>query len=269
MTGVRVLSAALLCALSLAFAAAAGAADHQGVLSAESPTFKWSGGPLFGAIVAGPVENTLLDVQSPGTLTVTTTGTSPGDPIGDIDIYLYAADANGEPAGDPVASSAQGGSDESLSLHVDQPAKYIVQAFAFTGTAATYDATATLTADTPAAEPPTDAPPTVRRTAPKARVKAASLTAIRGTARDDKGIKRVEVAIVRLKGAKCSILTSKGAFRASRSCTPTRYFKASGTKRWTFTLKQPLPKGVYAIYVRAVDSAGQVSQEDKRPVQVT
>jgi hypothetical protein len=115
----------------------------------------------------------------------------------------------------------------------------------------------------------TDPVPTTKLRAPKATAKSKALEVLKGTAADDKGVARVEITIVRLKGSKCSTLTAKGTFRASRTCTPTKFFKASGKQVWSYELKKPLPKGVYAVYVRAVDSAGQVSKVVKRALKVT
>jgi hypothetical protein len=261
------IAAFLLLAVFVATASVAAAADRQGAVSADSPTYEWSGGPLFGAIVAGPVEDTLIDVQSAGTLTVTTTGTASDDPLADIDIYLYAADESGAPVGDPIASSAQGGSDEELSAPIAEPGAFVVEALAFTGTAASYKATATLASDAP--PPVTDPLPTAKLRAPKAKVKSKKLKVINGTAADNKKVARVEVAVVRLQGASCLALTAKGAFRAARSCTPTTFLKAQGKKAWRYKLKTPLPKGRYVIYARAVDSAGQVSKVAKRALKVS
>jgi hypothetical protein len=67
---------------------------------------------------------------------------------------------------------------------------------------------------------------------------------------------RVEVAISRKSGRKCRFLTAAGGLTKARSCSKPVWLKAKGTTAWTFATKRRLPRGTYAIQVRARDAAG-------------
>jgi 6-phosphogluconolactonase (cycloisomerase 2 family) len=125
-----------------------------------------------------------------------------------------------------------------------------------------------------ASGPPCQGPPIVKdTTAPhsrvsglRRRVKAKALKGFHGTASDDRGVARVEVSLVRLRGgariarATCRALTSRGRFHALKvrhgRCSPSGFLRAKGTTRWSFALKHRLPKGSYVLTVRATDAAG-------------
>ena len=111
----------------LAMAPAANAADYTGTVSPASPQFAWDGGPgtsvgantgvIGGASVGNFVgcydtladcEETLLKVESPGTLTLT----AESDAVNDtIDMYLYPSNASGEydDAADDMAAGGGAG----------------------------------------------------------------------------------------------------------------------------------------------------------------
>lgn len=111
--------------------------------------------------------------------------------------------------------------------------------------------------------------PRSRITSPKGAVRASKLKRLRGTATDDKGVARVEIALLRLLNRakpaavkkRCRILASSGRFKRSTirrgRCVLRGFLRAKGTASWRFTLKKRLPKGSYALYSRATDTAGQ------------
>jgi hypothetical protein len=67
---------------------------------------------------------------------------------------------------------------------------------------------------------------------------------------------RVEVALSRKAGRKCRFVAANGKLTKARKCTKPQFLRAKGTTRWSLTLKRKLPKGRYAILVRARDAAG-------------
>ena len=67
---------------------------------------------------------------------------------------------------------------------------------------------------------------------------------------------RVEVAISLAAGRKCRFVTASGALTRARSCAKPVWLKAKGTTAWSLTTKRRLPRGTYAVQVRARDAAG-------------
>jgi hypothetical protein len=103
------------------------------------------------------------------------------------------------------------------------------------------------------------------------------LTSIAGTAKDDHGVARVDVLVVRLDGGAklataakakakakktCKRLASTGRLKSATikrgTCALSGFLKAKGTTSWKLTLKHKLPTGKYVITSRATDSAGHV-----------
>ena len=93
-----------------------------------------------------------------------------------------------------------------------------------------------------------------------------------GTATDDSGVAKVELALARSgrgagklarkhksKAKRCAWLTSRGKFKRSKArkgaCTQ-RWLVATGTAKWSLKLRRKLPKGRYVLYSRATDGAG-------------
>ncbi len=110
-----------------------------------------------------------------------------------------------------------------------------------------------------------DRPATAKVTAVVRR--SGRVTAVRGTAADDRGVASVELAVVRRKGSTCSQLTPAGAFAALKVCSrPSVLLTAKGTRAWTVTLPKHLEPGGYTLVVRATDSAGQQRQSSPRAV---
>lgn len=271
--------AVLAAAGSLSTAALAwAAADREATLSAASPVFEWDGGPVTGAFFEdAEKDETLFNMLEPGNLTIT--ATEPG-PTGeeDIDLELYRSSASGEPIGEPVAFTEEAGTEEVLAVKNLKPGYYLLQTVGFLAVEATYKGKATLVPTgggapgeepTPGATPEPGATPTpspggsdqlpeakLGKVAPK--VKSKKLKGFKGTASDDKGVARVEVAVVRRKGSKCTQMTPKGGWAKAAKCDgPTSFLAAKGTTKWSVKLPKRLKKGSYKVFARATDSAGQ------------
>jgi hypothetical protein len=70
------------------------------------------------------------------------------------------------------------------------------------------------------------------------------------------GLARVEVAISRKVGRRCRFVASNGRLTKARRCSKRLFLRAKGKGAWTLRLARKLPRGRYAILVRAVDGAG-------------
>jgi uncharacterized delta-60 repeat protein len=93
-----------------------------------------------------------------------------------------------------------------------------------------------------------------------------------GTASDDSGVAKVEVALARVgpgsgklarkhakKKKRCAWLSGKGKLKRTAAKNGTcaqRWLGAQGTAKWSFKLPKRLPKGRYVLYSRATDNAG-------------
>src|SRR3954452_18821141 len=97
-------------------------------------------------------------------------------------------------------------------------------------------------------------------------VRAKALKAFKGTASDQIGLRRVEIALVRLRGGakfdavaagrSCYRLASTGRLKrvptTAKRCRAGGFLRATGTAKWTYKLKRRLPKGSYVLVSRAV-----------------
>ena len=151
----------LVAAAALAVPATAGAAADA-TLSKDTPTFAWEGGPGSGHAVSTPegsigtyyfgcgapvphffdCDATLLEVKEKGDLKVAIDAA--GD-LSDLDLYLYKSDAEGEydPLEDePVASQADGETDETVTVKAIEPGFYVAHVEYWEAKAETYDGTA-------------------------------------------------------------------------------------------------------------------------------
>jgi predicted outer membrane repeat protein len=134
--------------------------------------------------------------------------------------------------------------------------------------------------DPPPGDPPPGDPPPAQDLPPQAVIKHNGLRAKRdakrfasGTARDDRAVAAVDVAIVRKRGGRCRQLLPSGRFSRSERCSgPIVFQPAAGTTRWRFALKERLDRGYYVLYSRAVDDSGrkQISfgPKSRRPFRV-
>jgi hypothetical protein len=64
----------------------------------------------------------------------------------------------------------------------------------------------------------------------------------------------VGVAIARSVGHRCRFLDAKHKFGRVTSCAPRDFLRARGTKRWSYSRKLRLPKGVYLLWAHATNS---------------
>ena len=236
------------------------APDRSSTLNAATTKFEWDGGPVTGTPVNDvEVDDTLLTIETPGSLKVNTK--EPDDTSVDIDILIYKSNAAGEPQGDPVKTAETGSAEETVTANVTE-GKYLVRVIGWLAVEGFYKGDATLTPDTGGSPQPggtTDTPPeaTISKLAKSA--KASKFKTFKGTARDDVSVARVDIAIVKVKGGKCTQMTSPGKFAPLEKCTaPTKFLKAKGTTTWSYKLKKELKKGSYVLYARATDGAGHV-----------
>jgi hypothetical protein len=73
-------------------------------------------------------------------------------------------------------------------------------------------------------------------------------------------VKKVRVAVARLRGKRCSFLALRAGFSKPRGCKRGGYLAARGTTKRKLSLRRRLPKGSYRAYVRAIDTAGNASK---------
>ena len=119
--------------------------------------------------------------------------------------------------------------------------------------------------------------PVSRYTTRSRRLEAGRRLALRGTS-SDKGcfskkrgkVKRVTVSIAKAAGRQCRYLQANGRFAAkATSCARTRYLPARGFRKaaskgtWSFTTKRTLTKGQYKVWVRAIDTSGNVERKKR------
>lgn len=128
----------------------------------------------------------------------------------------------------------------------------------------------------PGLNPPPLVPPP-DRTKPRSHIKriphvirASKLKRFSGTASDNNGVAKVEIALLRRVGktaafsrgrASCLWLRSNRAkFKTLKprrgKCASARFLRAKGTTRWVFKLRKRLPPGSYVLYARATDKSG-------------
>jgi hypothetical protein len=105
-----------------------------------------------------------------------------------------------------------------------------------------------------------DAPPSSRIAAFEAQLPAGKLKRFTGTARDDAGLKRVDVAVTAGTGATCLRLAKDGTLKRG-DCRKPIWLRANGKAKWRFVLKKPLPKGGYVVRSRATDGAGHLERK--------
>ncbi|HWM05753.1 MAG TPA: hypothetical protein VNP92_25715 [Actinophytocola sp.] len=67
---------------------------------------------------------------------------------------------------------------------------------------------------------------------------------------------RVKVAVQRLRGSQCQHLSASDNLGSRTSDCGAKWMKASGTRKWSHSIANPLPAGSYRLMHQAVDSAG-------------
>jgi hypothetical protein len=254
------LAALALACVALVAAPALAAPDRNATVSAAAPAYAWDGGPVTGTPVNDvDTDDTLLTVGTPGSLTVKTA--APDDTSVDIDLYLYRSNAAGDAVGDPIKMAETGSAEETITAKVGE-GKYLIRVSGFVAVEGAFKGTATLTPDTGGAVTPagaTDTPPEASISKVAKAASAKKLKRFTGTARDDVSVARVGVALVSVKGGKCSQLTPSGKFAPVAKCeAPTKFLRAKGTTTWSFQLHKALKKGSYVLFARATDGTGQV-----------
>ena len=256
----------------VAAAPAAAEPDYNTTLNASTLEFKWDGGPKTGFVVVTPssipcktsgihdCDHILIKVEVAGGLTVATESTSPNN--ADVDLRLYKSDASGTP-GAEVASSGNPDAAESVSTNAAAGSYYLAEVDHAINAGGTYAGVATLKPKAvtapPAGAPAADGAPAVGIQRFKATQKASKLKGFAGNASDDKGVAKVELALVSVKGKQCTEMSSKGRFSKTSCKAPKFALAATGTTSWQLKLRKALKKGSYVLYARSVDSAGQKS----------
>ncbi|HVL94906.1 MAG TPA: hypothetical protein VM266_03520 [Solirubrobacteraceae bacterium] len=260
-------------------AVALAAPDRSTELTTANPTFEWDGGPLTGLIlgVDDDRDDTLVKLPGGGNLAIKLTDFEDDGGEPDFDIRLYVADAEGDPQGEPLGEAITADTEqESLSVKGLSPGSYVIEVNAFLTFNGTFHGKVTAsggsgaggdggTADpTPPGGEPTPAPGTPPTggsdETPDAKIGkiARKPKSFSGTASDDKGVSKVEVAVQLKKGKKCRQMTRKGTFVKLAKCdAPTSWLAAKGTTKWSYKLRKKLKKGSYTLFARATDSAGQ------------
>jgi hypothetical protein len=275
----RVLSLALPTSLLVVAVALAEPARNT-TMGPGATTYKWdaSGSGILGvqdlmdAVGCQPgiheCDDTLIKVDVPGVLTVKTVD---GDPtVLDTDLQLFLSDESGAPGTQLKESAAPTPTSvEAVSAEVD-PGYYIARVDYAVGQGSV---PGEATFEPVAAAPPTEgggAPPSATNAPPSSKVsvskkiKSKSLKTLKGTAKDDGSVAKVEIGVLQmLKGGKCKQLSSSGSFRTvsgARCTEPTAFLAAKGTKSWSYKLKKRFPKGRYVVFSRATDDKGSAEQ---------
>jgi hypothetical protein len=266
--------AAAIAAVALAAPAVLAAPDRTATISAANPTFKWTGGPGSSFTTlntnsasypcdmpAHDCDYTLLNVTDPGTLKVKVSSSDPNTI--DAQVVLYLSDASGMKGKQlQAADSSTPTPNEALAAEIDA-GYYLVEFDYEDAVLGNYAGEATLVPGEAAPPEAGPAPPAAANAAPKPligspkskKVSRKKLKGFSGTASDDKGVSKIEVALFQTKGSKCKALTAKGTFKSAPCDTPL-YLAAKGTTKWSFKLKKKVPKGKYLLVARATDTDG-------------
>ena len=275
--GIRI--ALLGAALTMAFAPAARA---QETLTASSPTAEWSGTILLG-LVATSYQDHEIKLGESGTLEAEYVSTGPG--ALEVAIHIVIPDPN-DSFNDQVIASASGPLPK-VSVSGLAAGTYVVRTQGSMNAPTQFRAKATLLPGpatrqppqgpgggqtqpppppqaTPTPSPTPEAPPPpedLSDTAPTAKVRTAGATSLAGTAADDKGVTRVDVAVVRTsKQRTCFQMRPNFTFARLRDCgTPTSFVTARGTTKWSLRLRRKLARGRYVLFVRPLDTANATS----------
>jgi hypothetical protein len=236
------------------------APDRSVTLNATTTAFEWDGGPVTGTPVNDvDTDDTLVTLETAGSLKIQTT--DPDDGAQDVDIWLYKANAAGDPEGDHFKDAETDGSEETLTADLAE-GRYVVRVLGFVSVNGHFKGHLTFKPDTGGSPQPggsADTPPEATIAKMAKAAKASKLKKFKGTAHDDVSVARVDIALVKVKGGKCTQMTSPGKFAPLSKCeAPTKFLKAKGTTTWSYKLSKQLKKGSYVLYARATDGTGQV-----------
>ncbi|HEX8855813.1 MAG TPA: thrombospondin type 3 repeat-containing protein [Thermoleophilaceae bacterium] len=100
--------------------------------------------------------------------------------------------------------------------------------------------------------------PRSRINSPRAKASLRKIRRLRisGTAAGDElGVAQVKVALARVRGTKCQWYQRGGRFARASACSAPKFVNATGTDRWSTTLKVRA-KGTYRVLSRAVQAGG-------------
>lgn len=251
--------AAIAATMALVPAAASAAPTRTGEVSAAKP-FAWEGEAMASFDPGGEAdmqcqlpgatcEYTLLHVPLGGALKVNVTMPATDD----YDMTIYESDASGKQG--KIASTGTGSVGDAEQAGVPETGLdyYLVEvAYYLSSPSDHYSAKASFEALTSFTSKIATIP---------ASVKASKLKGFKGTAEGDPA--KVQIALVKIAGSKCTSLQSSGKFTSSKSgdggCLPTTWIDAKGTATWSFALRKRLKKGSYALFSRAVgpDDVGE------------
>lgn len=192
------------------------------------------------------------------------------DRNGSIRFTLPCSDANGDPIRRAILSPPKRGMlgpiDQGTGAATYTPKRGFLGSDAFTYTATDNSGdpgktsrTATVIVTVQNGDPDTNIKGLRRR------VRRNRLRHFHGTASDEAGISKVEIALVAVRGgaqsaaARCLALTKHGRLRgvkpgAGGKCQPVRFLRARGKRHWSYRLRRPLSRGSYVLYSRATDS---------------
>jgi hypothetical protein len=111
-----------------------------------------------------------------------------------------------------------------------------------------------------AALPDTVAPGS-RITSPRFGARLRSVRGITGVAGPDRSdVARVEVALARRVGTQCRFLDARGRLGSPAACTARVWLRArSAGGNWAYAPRRPLTAGVWRVWSRATDGAGNVA----------
>jgi hypothetical protein len=282
MTRRRLIGLLAAAATTLAAATALGA-PRTGTVTNGGPPYTWDGGPISGTFAFSQVgdnfncgdpgkecDGTIVNFAN-GQATVTIAGTNSGS--SDLDLYVWKANAQGQPVGDPKSSTGST-ADETVTFPAEA-SPYLVRVVPAVAANGTYHGEAKEPAKyvpgevnygTDPADPgagdggrgvttrANDLAPTTTARAPK----HSASRVLRGTARDPDGkVAYVDVALVRQFARSCRALRPNGSWRTIRKCSAPPFLRARGTTNWSLRLDRPLAKGVYVLFARATDDLGR------------
>jgi hypothetical protein len=88
---------------------------------------------------------------------------------------------------------------------------------------------------------------------------------LRGTASAPacRRIGRVQVALAKASGGKCSFLGARGKLGKAGSCEAPVWLKARGTAKWSAALRGKLAKGSYFAFARAIGADGKAGDFER------
>lgn len=167
-------AAVVIAAAALATVPALAAPDRTTTLNREAVEYKWEGGPGNGIPEAGRAgcdnpastcDDTLLKLEVGGDLEVKITEVD--DTTADLDLYLFKANAAGDPEGTAIAQQADETATEKVKKAGLAEGNYLVRVRYYAAVEGVFKATATLS---PVPAPPASTPeptPTVAATPPR------------------------------------------------------------------------------------------------------